>query len=135
MGQAGRANASPQSSQLKNPSEPCSWPSIGRPHGPERPDFGHLRPFQRRSEGHFRFASDFFNSLYFYEIEKPVAQGSFTSPSSDLLDADRVLANYSKTGARVSLYSSPELDKLFETERAELDNAKREVTLKQMGRH
>jgi len=72
---------------------------------------------------------------YFYEIEKPVAQGSFTSPSSDLLDGDRVLANYSKTGARVSLYSNPELDAMFAAERAEVDNAKREVILKQMGAH
>jgi peptide/nickel transport system substrate-binding protein len=72
---------------------------------------------------------------YFYEIEKPVAQGSFTSPSSDLLDADRVLANYSKTGARVSLYSNPELDAMFAAERAELDNEKRAVILRQMSRH
>ena len=35
---------------------------------------------------------------YFYEVANPVVQASFTSPSSDLVDADRVLANYAEAG-------------------------------------
>ena len=69
-----------------------------------------------------------------YEIENPFVQGTFTSPSSDMLDADRVLSNDAKTGGRASLYSNPEMDKLFEAERAELDPVKREPILKQMAR-
>jgi peptide/nickel transport system substrate-binding protein len=67
-----------------------------------------------------------------YEQDNPVVQGSFTSPSSDLLDGDRVLANYTKAGGRLSLNNDPELEKLFEAERAELDNEKRGVILRQM---
>jgi len=67
-----------------------------------------------------------------YEQEKPVVQGSFTSPSSDLLDGDRVLSNYAKAGGRLSLNNDPELEKLFDAERAELDNEKRGVILRQM---
>jgi hypothetical protein len=48
---------------LKNPSAACSWASIRRIKGPTRPDFGHLRSSERRSEGRCRTASDFFNSL------------------------------------------------------------------------
>jgi peptide/nickel transport system substrate-binding protein len=70
----------------------------------------------------------------FYEIENPVVQGTFTSPSSDMLDVDRVLANYAKTGGRASLYSNPEMDRLFEVERAELEPAKRMPILQQMTR-
>jgi len=70
-----------------------------------------------------------------YELENPIVNGSFTSPSSDLLDADRVLANIAKAGGRVSLYSHPDMEKLFETERAELDNEKRGATMRQMSKH
>jgi len=70
-----------------------------------------------------------------YELENPVVQGSFTSPSSDLLDADRVLGNYAKAGGRLSLYNNPDMEKLFETERAELDNEKRGATMRQMSKH
>jgi peptide/nickel transport system substrate-binding protein len=72
---------------------------------------------------------------YFYEVQNPVVQASFTSPSSDLVDADRVLANYAKLGGRASLYSHHDMEKLFETERAELDNEKRGATMRQMSKH
>ena len=49
-----------------------------------------------------------------------------------MLDVDRVLANYVKGGGRASLYSNPEMDKLFDAERAELDPAKRLPILQQM---
>ena len=72
---------------------------------------------------------------YFYEVANPVVQASFTSPSSDLVDADRVLANYAKAGGRASLYSHPDMEKMFETERAELDNEKRGAVMRQMSKH
>jgi len=72
---------------------------------------------------------------YFYEVQNPVVQGSFTSPSSDLVDADRVLANYAKAGGRASLYSHPDMEKMFEAERAELDNEKRGAIMREMSKH
>src|SRR5215217_6382527 len=66
MGQAGWANIPPQSSQLKNASAACWRPSTDSSDGPERPEFGHSRPSRRRSGGHCRIASDFFNTLARY---------------------------------------------------------------------
>jgi hypothetical protein len=51
---------------LKNASATYWRPSIDSSGGPERSEFGHLRVSQRRSEGHFRSASEFFNSLPAY---------------------------------------------------------------------
>ena len=59
----------------------------------------------------------------------------FTSAGNDLVDPDRILVAYGQTGGRLSLYSNPDLDKLIQAERAELDEAKRGEILKQIGRH
>ena len=59
----------------------------------------------------------------------------FTSAGNDLVDPDRILVAYGQTGGRLSLYSNPELDKLINDERAELDEKKRETILKQIGQH
>lgn len=68
-------------------------------------------------------------------VTEPPMDVWFTSAGNDLVDPDRIIYAYGKTGGRLSLYSNPELDKLIDAERAELDEKKREEILKQIGRH
>jgi len=68
------------------------------------------------------------------EVEKPPMDVWFSSAGNDLVDPDRILASYGKTGGRLSLYSNPELDKLIDAERAELNQEKRAGILKQIAK-
>ncbi len=69
------------------------------------------------------------------EIENPPMDVWFSSAGNDLVDPDRILASYGKTGGRLSLYSNPELDKMIDAERAELNQEKRATILKQIAKH
>jgi len=68
------------------------------------------------------------------EVQNPPMDVWFSSAGNDLVDPDRILAAYGKTGGRLSLYSNPELDKLIDAERAELNQDKRATILKQIAK-
>ena len=68
------------------------------------------------------------------EVQNPPMDVWFTSAGNDLIDPDRILFAYVRSGGRLSLYSNPEADKLLDASRAELDTAKREGLLKQIAK-
>ncbi|MFN8524676.1 MAG: ABC transporter substrate-binding protein [Chloroflexota bacterium] len=68
------------------------------------------------------------------EVQNPPMDVWFSSAGNDLVDPDRILFAYVKTGGRLSLFSNPETDKLLDASRAELDNGKREGILKQVAK-
>jgi peptide/nickel transport system substrate-binding protein len=69
-----------------------------------------------------------------YDIQNPPMDLWFSSAGNDQVDPDRILSAYARTGGRLSLYSNPDLDKLIEASRAELDQTKRAELLKQIAR-
>ena len=69
-----------------------------------------------------------------YEVQNPPMDVWFSSAGNDQVDPDRILSAYARTGGRLSLYSNPDLDKLIEASRAELDQNKRAELLKQIAR-
>jgi peptide/nickel transport system substrate-binding protein len=68
------------------------------------------------------------------EITNPPMDIWAVSVGNDFLDPDRPNFGYFKTGGRLALYSNPELDKVLDASRSELDRAKREALLKQISK-
>jgi peptide/nickel transport system substrate-binding protein len=66
--------------------------------------------------------------------ENPPMDVWFSSAGNDLVDPDRILSAYGKTGGRLSLYSNPEMDKMLDAQRAELNPDKRATILKQIAK-
>jgi peptide/nickel transport system substrate-binding protein len=67
-----------------------------------------------------------------YELQNPPMDVWFSSAGNDQVDPDRILVAYARTGGRTALYSNPDLDKLIDASRAELDPNKRIALIQQI---
>jgi peptide/nickel transport system substrate-binding protein len=68
------------------------------------------------------------------DVTNPPMDVWAVSVGNDFLDADRPFFAYLRTGGRLSLYNSPELDKLLDASRTELDPTRREALIKQIAK-
>jgi peptide/nickel transport system substrate-binding protein len=68
------------------------------------------------------------------EVTNPPMDVWAVSVGNDFLDADRPFFAYFRTGGRLSLYNSPELDKVLDASRTELDPTKREALIRQVAK-
>jgi peptide/nickel transport system substrate-binding protein len=66
------------------------------------------------------------------EVKDPPQDLWFGGAGNEMQDPDRIYAAYLKTGGPSAVYSSPEMDRLFDASRAELDPTKRAALLSQI---
>ena len=69
-----------------------------------------------------------------FELENPPMELWCTGAGNELQDPDRILSSYLRTGGRLSMYSNPDVDKMLEAQRAELDEKKRADLLGQLAK-
>ena len=68
------------------------------------------------------------------EVKDPPQDLWFGGAGNEMQDPDRIYAAYMKTGGPSAVYSSPEMDKLFDASRSELDPTKRAGLLSEIAR-
>jgi peptide/nickel transport system substrate-binding protein len=68
------------------------------------------------------------------EVKDPPQDLWFGGAGNEMQDPDRIYGAYIRTGGPSAVYSNPELDKLFDDSRAELDSAKRAGMLAELAR-
>jgi len=68
------------------------------------------------------------------DVKDPPQDLWFGGAGNEMQDPDRIYAAYLKTGGPSAVYSSPEMDKLFDASRAELDSTKRAALLAEIAR-
>jgi peptide/nickel transport system substrate-binding protein len=68
------------------------------------------------------------------EVKDPPLDVWFGGAGNEMQDPDRIYGAYIRTGGPTAVYSNPEIDKLFDDSRAELDSTKRAGMLAEMAR-